>query len=81
MDGDSWTSHVSSVTPVSRDLTIALYKVLQGLEGSGLAGGVGLLLVFLQHLVHVRIFNVGQSSGAEQRQQKFTQRLKFYTNF
>lgn len=29
------------------DLTIAVYKVLQGFEGAGLTGGVELLLVFL----------------------------------
>lgn len=45
--GDSWTSYVSSVMSLNRNLTITVYKVLQGLEGSGLAGGVGLLLVFL----------------------------------
>lgn len=65
------------MTSFNGDLTITVDKVLQGLEGSGLAGGLGgLLLVSLQHLEHVRIFNVGQSSGAEQRQQKLTQRLK-----
>lgn len=29
------------------DLTVAVYKVLQGFEGAGLTGGVALLLVFL----------------------------------
>lgn len=50
-DSEGWNSYVSSVRPLKcereADLTITVYKVLQGFEGAGLAGGVGLLLVFL----------------------------------
>lgn len=49
----------------SEELTVAVNKILEGLEGARLSGSVGLLLVSLQHLVHVRILDAGQRPGAE----------------
>lgn len=47
-------------------LTITVNKLLQGLEGTRLSRLVWLLLlVLLQHPVHVRFLNFGQSPGTE----------------
>lgn len=46
-------------------LTIAVDKILESPEGAGLSGSVWLLLVSLQHLVHVRILDAAQRPGAD----------------
>ena len=48
--------------------TITVNKLLQGFERARLSRSLRLLLVSLQHLVHVRILDAGQSPGAEHTQ-------------
>lgn len=50
------------------ELTITVNKLLQGFERARLSRSLRLLLVSLQHLVHVRILDAGQSPGAEHTQ-------------
>lgn len=51
----------------NKELTVAVDEVLQGPEGARLPGLLRLLLVPLQHLVHVGILDAGQSPGAERQ--------------